>query len=226
MQNYLAPKSVNSLPETIKESLWSFIRGDLDEDNFEKWLYINSELLYALDKIFYVNLVSISYSDKSEVNALKKMLFEVLAHQPNSCLCDAIPNSTCLYPFLEEERNIWDNYLNLTQIYASIENFSGVPPIHKSRWYQPVEIGCCNKCNTWWFRTFEESEFCGYYLIRLKPQEAALMIKSSDWPNDLWRQDLRNWENFINIKFSYWGRLYYKKESAVDQVNLLTNFTI
>lgn len=229
MNNLSLNNGINSLPAVVKAILWEFVRGDMPIRVFELWVYSNNNniLKQTFGDDSCLELATLDYKDEREIHDLKIAIYEFLIKFPEQCLCPTFPNNTLLYPFTEgSEKIMLEKQIDLLKTTISIENFSGKPPVHQSRWYHPGELCCCSECKTWWFIIFEETEGSDYYLVRLNEEEALLISQSQNWPNELWPGNLKNWKSFESIKFQSWNNLYINNHKTANANNFLINYNL
>lgn len=228
MNNLSLNNEINSLPAVVKSALWQFVRGDMPIRTFELWIYSNDNdvLRQTFGEDSYLELVMLDYKDGREIYDLKIAIYKFLIQFQESCLCYTFPNNTLLYPFTDDAEEIFiKEQIDLLKNTLSIENFSGKPPIHGSRWYHPGALCCCSECKTWWFVIFEETEGADYYLVRLNKEEALLISRFPSWPSESWPPNLKNWDTFIHLKFQSWNNLYIQNKLA-NATNFLMNYNL
>jgi hypothetical protein len=81
--------------DPIEETLWSYVRGDMDDREFEAWAYATPGLETALGETDYVAIVGADYANLSggaRYDHVKLLQRIVTTHFPRRCRCPSIPN--------------------------------------------------------------------------------------------------------------------------------------
>jgi len=93
----------------ILEIIIFFIKGYIDKDIFEKWIYENEELEGFLGNEFYLDVITVDFSKKEEIihlkNILKKYLIEekfVNIDEINDAYCERLFNSSNIEETISE----------------------------------------------------------------------------------------------------------------------------
>ncbi len=82
--------------DAIEETLWRYVRGDLDEAAFEAWVYATPDLEAVLGPQDFFAVISCDYRDKSghahheRVGMARDI---VTRHFPRGCVCRSIPDA-------------------------------------------------------------------------------------------------------------------------------------
>jgi hypothetical protein len=149
----------------IEEMLWSYARGDIEDADFEAWLYASPDLESRLGSENYLALLTSDYRDVSAFarHERVKQLRELVARCfPRHCVCLSIPNSMSL--------NLGGEG-NPVQVHADVL-------ARRTPW---IELAHCRDCGTDWLIGTDTVDD-NYYLYRLTPEAAANIIADDCWP--------------------------------------------
>src|SRR5262245_4514469 len=81
----------------IEQTLWAYLRGDLEEGAFESWLYATPDLENRLGSEDYLALLTSDYRDASahaRHDRMKKFREIVARRFPRRCVCLSIRSPT------------------------------------------------------------------------------------------------------------------------------------
>ena len=196
------------------EVFWTFVRGDMETADFERWVYANSSLEDELGAEFYLDIISMDYSDTREIDHLQVRLRAFAVENTDShCQCLTLSG---FYRFedwgdgqismfevrAERGKPIWFNRITwLDEGLSTLHTFKvrdepeepfrkGNLAVHRFEVRdEPAE--------PFWWISAQQCTACGqgwlvagdpveyeFIMKRLSPEEMEGIIKDNRWPSD------------------------------------------
>lgn len=150
------------------EKIWQFVRGDLNLNDFEHWLYSDKGLENLLGKALYLEIISVNYSDKDALFNTKKQL-EAYARKATSLRCKCVEFADIDIVNMGEESELFFKHIETIQKRG--EPF----------WW--LSLDKCRECEQWWLVGSEERQNDLYCVRRLDQETADEILSKNKWPN-------------------------------------------
>ena len=146
--------------------LCQFVRGDLSNEEFEKYLY-NSQLIEgSIDNDLYQSLIEVNFRDRYSVVDIKNLINSfLLNNHPSKCKCCLIKNLDRSGFGSDFSENI---FLHLKKVKAKGEDY----------WW--VSLYKCNSCHQTWLVAQDEN-YDDFYFMRLDGAQIQ-DIEINNWP--------------------------------------------
>lgn len=162
--------------ESIEQTLWSYLRGVLDEAEFEAWVYAEPALEARLGEDDYLSLISADYRDESNrARAERADLVRGIAarHFPRECFCLSLQ---------DEDRLTWSGGT------TALLGEGHLVLARRTPW---IQVQRCCDCGTHWLLGTDTVD--DEFLLRrltLAEAEAATM-------RDVWPETPPGWERLV-----------------------------
>ena len=149
-------------------TLWAFIRGDIENSEFESWLYKEDSLEQTFGREFYLQLISTNFKSNEQVYQIQLKLEETLRDLfPLSCECLSIADTDI--SDMGDERNE-----NIFSTLKEIKNYGELI------WWLSLHKFLI--CKQHWLVGQEERQNDVVCLKRLSQDESENIIKNNSWP--------------------------------------------
>ena len=148
--------------------IWTFVRGDMEAADFERWLYANSSLEGELGAQFYLDVISADYANKLAAGDVKASL-EDYAEENTDRRCECLTLGDFYRIFTNEE---WEKVFKTFEKRAE----RGEP-----FWW--ISAHQCTACGQGWLVACDPDEY-EFLLKRLRPEEIEEIIEDHRWPGD------------------------------------------
>jgi hypothetical protein len=154
--------------DSMVETIWKFIRGDIAVQYFEAWIYSGNDVENFLGKSLYFDTISTNYSEKESVDKIKRVLSEfVLSFPMQKCQCIQLSDIT-MVDMGEDSQKVF-------------QHFTEVKKRGKEYWW--LSVHQCHVCNQVWLVASEERQNDIYCLHRLDDQSLEEIINNNQCPS-------------------------------------------
>jgi hypothetical protein len=157
------------MTEDQLSKLWAFARGDTPGLAFEKWFLAQDGLESPLGEDLHWSLTSSNYRDRDEVWKLRKALIARLEPQMD-CHCLSLRDLQGV-PMGGEGLD--------ERVFATVER---IKDHGGDLWW--LYLSKCKACGQHWMVAQEERIFDEYFLRRLDPGDAELILSDGRWPGE------------------------------------------
>lgn len=194
--------------------IWKYLRGDIDSNEFESWLYNNyKEIESELSKDIFSELISCNYKKNEVLKALRHLLVKTFAKYNYECFC-------------HEKRNV-----DIVPMAAKEDKFfktvSKVTNRSENIWW--VTLYKCSICNQS-LLLGQESRINDIYCIKkVNDKEYFEIVQYNKWPNDFdFYSTLLLLGKKFNYVFKYFDPLNSKElyYTIIDIANVQTNIRL
>jgi hypothetical protein len=171
------------------KNIWRFVRGDLALKDFENWLYSDHSLEEMMGKSFYLEIISVNYTDKDDLFKAKKRQTEY-ARQVTRLRCKCVELADTDIVNMGDESELFFKYVETIK--------------RRGEPYWWLSVDKCRECGQWWLEGSEERQNDLYCLRRLDLQTAEEILSKNLWPDyfDKYETLLRlGYEAGISVRF-------------------------
>lgn len=144
---------------TLPEQVVRWIRGDVTDADFEKWLYGSKSAEEALGATTYFDLIELDYRDRHATRAMRHRFIESLC-------------KTCLCPLMLDRQ-----WLSLSHETLDFVNRLDVLR-ERTPW---LRLNQCHACGQYWYTGIDTVDD-GVFLERLKETDAKSILNGDAWP--------------------------------------------
>lgn len=151
------------------ETLWRFVRGDLEVPEFEAWLYAHTAPEALLGPELSLVLLSADYRKPFVIADISRDL-EALLRPALTCECLAVADKAIIPMGMDGQEKRF---------------FASVCEVHRHStplWWLSLER--CKTCGQYWVMAAEERIYDDYFLKRLNDEEVRDIIERHSWPAD------------------------------------------
>ncbi|MDC7677262.1 hypothetical protein [Asticcacaulis machinosus] len=150
------------------ETVWKFIRGDVGTQEFETWFYAQEEALkHDLGETLHFDMISLDYSDRNGVFEVKQKL-EKLVRSTLKCECISLRDKDVI-PMGCDDRD--QRFFETVNRHWQSDD----------RWW--LSLNTCKVCHQNWIIAQEERIFDDYFIERIAPEIANLILTQNRWPD-------------------------------------------
>ncbi len=157
----------SALTEDQRQVLWKFVRGDVNANEFEKWLYNETALETAFEDESYLILIGCDFRSKEDTYKIKASIRSVLEVGEN-CRCLAVRDLDNI-----EMGGDWF----FEKFFATLTKLASPPT---KQWW--LYISRCNACCTNWLVAQEERIHDQFYVERISDR-VVQKAKAGIWPD-------------------------------------------
>lgn len=151
------------------ETIWAFVRGDMEPSGFAQWAYSQPTLEDELGESLYLETISADYSSKLVAWNIGKSL-EAYVRKTSSLRCECITlRDLADVGMGEEDENIFRTLE---------ERAKRGPPL----WWLSADQ--CTACGQWWLVAQEGRINDVFFLKRLSSEDGDRILKTNQWPDD------------------------------------------
>ena len=148
--------------------IWTFVRGDMEAADFERWLYANSSLEGELGGRFYLDVISADYANKLAVGDIKASL-EDYAEENTARRCECL--TLCEFYRIS----------TLGEGEVVFKKFAKRAERGEPFWW--ISAHQCTACGQGWLVAADNDEY-EHLLKRLSPEESTRVVEQDRWPED------------------------------------------
>jgi hypothetical protein len=152
------------------KTIWNFVRGDMGPTEFERWACSEVGLENQLGEAFYLETVSVDYSNKNAAYGIRESL-EAYAREASNLRCECITLPDLADLGMGEEA---------TSI--ALRTFETQARQGPALWWLSAEQ--CTECEQWWLMATDSRLNDVFLLKRLSPKEGEQILKEHQWPED------------------------------------------
>ena len=154
------------LMEISEQTLWSFVRGDISAEDFERFVYASGELEGLLGKDKYLELLAAGYRDENDILELKQML-RVWLEENRHRICDCMTwNRNQIIPLGCETP--FDVFLLTFEVLKE-----------RNPW---LELVRCKMCSQDWYIATDTVDD-EYRLLRPTEEQVNEIVSLDKWPS-------------------------------------------
>jgi hypothetical protein len=152
--------------DTSVETIWRFVRGDIDPRAFEQWLYSHTTLEELLGAHLYLDVVSADFGDGEEIRRARLAL-EAFARSVTDtpCECVTLPDTAIV---------------DMVNPGTLLDHFEELRSRGGRYWW--LYVSRCTVCQTPWLVAQEERQNDVFVLRRLTNAELTRILTSDSWP--------------------------------------------
>jgi hypothetical protein len=167
------------LPDRVLAEIWAFVRGDMDVQAFERWVYENTDKLSGcLEPRDFQVVLSADYRSPEDVRGVRDK-FRDYAMLSSSLPCRCVTLSSHAVVDMGEESD---------QCLASVERrYTRGEPL----WW--LWAGECTRCGQWWLVAQEERHNDVFCLRRMSSSEGQ------DLAQGVWPPDFDTYESLLRL---------------------------
>jgi hypothetical protein len=157
------------------ETIWKFVRGDMEPAAFAEWVYGEPALEGQLGEALHLQLLIADYSNKAAVYDIREMLeaFARKASGPMTCECVARPSLV--------DADMGD------EAEAVLRTMDQRALCGEPWWW--LAACRCRECGEWWLLAQESRINDVYFLKRLSAEQGEAIVKDGRWPDDFDRYE-------------------------------------
>lgn len=155
------------LTDDQRQVFWKFVRGDLDANEFEKWLYNEAALETALEDEFYLTLIGCDFRSREDTFKIRASI-RLLLEAGENCRCSSVRNLDSI-----EMGGDWF----FEKFFATLTKLASPPT---EQWW--LYISRCNACSTNWLVAQEERIHDQFYVERIS-DHAVQKAQAGIWPD-------------------------------------------
>lgn len=151
------------------ETIWTFVRGDMEPAEFEQWAYAETGLEGQLGERLYMETISADYSSKGSVYVIRRSLgAHARAASPLQCECITL-------------RDLADVGMG-SDADIALKTLETQAKRGPALWWLSAER--CAACKQWWLMAAESRINDVYLLKRLSAREGERILDENRWPED------------------------------------------
>jgi hypothetical protein len=153
--------------EPIEKTLWSYVRGNMDDAAFEAWANGTSDLEQELGKADYAKIVALDYHNP-DAESPRGTVWEIVARRfPRDCRCNEL-HSLAVIDMGDHE-----------DVFRTLVLVRKRGPPH---WW--LSADSCNDCGQTWLVACE-SRINDVYIMRLLDDQATdQLLEKGVWPDE------------------------------------------
>ncbi|MBO9581274.1 MAG: hypothetical protein J7498_10330 [Sphingobium sp.] len=181
---------MSNVPDARLKKLWAFVRGDVEQAEFEAWLYQDAELEDLLGTDLRWQLVSCDFKDRDATWQVQQALRDHLA-RASACECLAL-RDRCAVPM--GGRELEDGQYYHEKVFSTLNEVISFGP---EKWW--LYISKCGQCETAWVVAQDDRIYDEFFMVRIGPAELTGALAGA-WPDDF-----QSYEQVMaaGVKFSY-----------------------
>lgn len=154
--------------------LWEFVRGDVEQPEFEAWLYQDAGHEDLLGTDLHWQLVSCDFKDRDAAWQIRQALRAFLSNN-STCECPAL-RDRCAVPMGGEELEGGSFYHE--KVFSTLSTVISFGP---EKWW--LYISKCSECECVWIVGQDERIYDEFFTVRIGEAELANALVGS-WPDD------------------------------------------
>ena len=147
---------------------WSFNRLKINIEEFESWIYSNSELEAELGSEKYLELVSLNFKSKIDGEKIRTIVEEILNQIEYSCSCVKL-YSIDIIGMGSDQQSFMDSFKQTKE---------------RGGKYWWLYMSQCNICKTNWLIALEERQNDVFLLLKLNQEQVTQIIDQNIWPTE------------------------------------------
>lgn len=160
-------------PELLQ--IYRFVRGDMNPQEFELWIYANPQMKERLSPPLYLDVISVDFRDSGSVYEIRQRLHDWVSQaEVLSCQCITLANLAVVDMGGED-------YI---KVFATLEE-----RVHRGEPFPWLSAYECSACGDWWLIGQESVQNDLYCMRRLHPNEVASIMSRQEWPHDFDRYE-------------------------------------
>lgn len=157
---------ITTLTDIQREKLWEFLRGDAHSKELQAWLYNDSAFENALGGALYLELISLDFESKINVETVKRLIRPLL-EVDLKCKCACVRNLDAID--IDVDGFADEFFATLTEVAKP----------KTDQWW--LFISRCEVCGTNWLVAQEEVMNDDFYVQRIS-DEALRDAQNGKWP--------------------------------------------
>ena len=152
----------------ILSKLWTFHRLKISIADFERWVYVTSQLEFELGSERYLELISLNFKSKIDEEQIRNIISEAINSIEYQCSCIKLFQ------------------IDIVEMGIDQDNFIGTFERIKERGgkYWWLYMSQCSICKTNWLIAQEERHNDDFHLLRLNQDQVKLIHNKNVWPTE------------------------------------------
>ena len=145
------------------DTIYKFLRRDIETETFEKWFYESVHLEELLGESVYADILQRDFRNKDDLASLRNLLcVEVEKKIGNRCLCRALKN---------HDKKVIGH-----------EEWLFTTSFEPRKWRTPwIHVDQCTDCGDYWLIASDVTYEDESYFQRLSQEDAEKIIDEDDW---------------------------------------------